>query len=84
MARQSGRMTRMLVSGIIFSDIEAKPDHAHVGAWREEDGRITVAYLGVFPKQTTHLTVHIGGAQQSAEALAKGLLVELAQKAAAE
>jgi hypothetical protein len=71
----------MMVSGLIFRDIANQPDHTHVGAWRDDDGLITVAYLGIFPKQTRVMGVEIGGMQQSAESIANGLLVQLMRKA---
>jgi hypothetical protein len=71
----------MMASGLIFSDIATKPDYTHVGAWRDDDGLITVAYLGIFPKQTTMMGVEIGGMQQSAESVANGLLAKLVRKA---
>jgi hypothetical protein len=71
----------MMVSGLIFTDIATKPDYTHVGAWRDDDGLITVAYLGIFPKQKKMLGVEVGGGQQSAESIANGLLVQLVRKA---
>ena len=71
----------MMGSGLIFSDIATKPNYTHVGAWRDDDGLITVAYLGVFPKQTKMLGLDVGGAQQSAESIANGLLTQLLRKA---
>ena len=67
-------------SGINFSDVAGNPDYAHVGAWVDDDGVVTVAYLGTFPKQTAELSGHIG-VHQSVESLATALLVDLARKA---
>jgi hypothetical protein len=71
----------MVDSGLIFSDIAMKPGYAHVGAWRDDDGLVTVAYLGIFPKQTAPLTVHVGGAQQSAQSVANALFAGLVKNA---
>jgi len=67
----------MMASGFIFSDIAIRPGYAHVGAWRDDDGLVTVAYLGAFRKQSAPLTVQIGGAQQSAQSVANALFAEL-------
>ena len=69
-----------MVSGMVFSDMATKSDYAHVGVWRDDDGLITVAYLGTFPKRAIQHGVEVGGVQMTPEALARTLLDELVQK----
>jgi hypothetical protein len=61
-----------MASGVVFRDVEGKPGYARVGVWQTEDGIITVALLGVFPRSATQL----GGMADTPGALAGLMLSE--------
>jgi len=56
-----------MATGIMIVDAD-KPSHVRVGAWKAEDGIITVTYLGTYPSQSSEV------GQAAPEDLAKFIL----------